>query len=180
MKLFFASDIHGSAYYARKMIEMYEKEQCDQIILLGDLLYHGPRNPLPKEYDPKAVSALLNQYKEKIITVRGNCDSEVDQMMIDFPILATYAQLLVDGHRFYITHGHVYNKDAMPPLSKNDVLVYGHFHVPIACRQDDIYIFNPSSVSLPKEGTNSYGIYENHKLTIKDFDQNIIKELDLE
>lgn len=179
MKILFASDIHGSLYYAKKVFEKFEQEKCDQIVFLGDLLYHGPRNDLPKDYSPKEVSALLNSYKDKIITVRGNCDSEVDQMMLEFPILATYGLLMVDGHRFYLTHGHIFNKDNLPPLVENEILTYGHFHVPLLEKQDNHYIFNPSSASLPKAGVNSYGIYEEHKLYIKDFEGNIVKSLDL-
>lgn len=180
MKLMFVSDIHGSGYYCKEALRIYEEEKCDQLILLGDLLYHGPRNNLPKEYDPKLVAQLLNENKDHLITVRGNCDAEVDQMMLEFPALADYAMLLVDGHRFYITHGHHYNKDALPPLSKNDILCYGHFHVPLAYKQDDIYIFNPSSISLPKAGTNSYGIYENHTLTIKNLDGTVVQQITLD
>ena len=180
MKLMFVSDIHGSAYYCKAALDKYNEEKCDQLILLGDLLYHGPRNDLPKEYNPKLVAKLLNENKDHLITVRGNCDAEVDQMMLEFPALADYAMLLVDGHRFYLTHGHHYNKDAMPPLAKNDVLCYGHFHVPLAFKQGDNYIFNPSSISLPKQGTNSYGIYENHMFTIKTLDGDIVATLKLE
>lgn len=180
MKLLFISDIHGSVYYLNKCIKKFKEEQCDYIISLGDLLYHGPRNNLPKDYDPKQVARILNEYKDKIMSVRGNCDSEVDQMLLEFPILSDYHMLLIDKHRFFITHGHLYDKDKLPPLSKNDILVYGHYHVPLAFKQGDIYIFNPSSASLPKQGVNSYGIYENHQLMIKDFEGNIIMSMELE
>lgn len=180
MKLFFVSDIHGSLYYAKKCIERFEAEQCEQIISLGDLMYHGPRNPLPKDYAPKEVANLLNQYKDKIISVRGNCDSEVDQMLLEFPILSDYTILYIDGHRFFVTHGHLYNKDQLPPLSKNDILIYGHFHVPLAYKQEDIYILNPSSISLPKAGVNSYGIYENDTFMIKDLEGHIIQSIVLD
>lgn len=179
MKLMFISDIHGSAYYMNKSLKQFEKENCDYLICLGDLLYHGPRNDLPKDYAPKEVAAMLNKIKDKMITVRGNCDSEVDQMMLEFPILSEYTHLLIDGHRFFLTHGHHYHADALPPLSKNDVLVYGHYHVPIAMKKEGIFILNPSSVSLPKAGTQSFGIYENHIFTIKTFDEEIVKSIDL-
>ena len=174
MKLLFASDIHGSSSYAKKVVEKFEETKSDQLILLGDVMYHGPRNPLPKEYNPQKVSQILNQYKNKIIAVRGNCDSEVDQMLLQFPMLADYTILYVDGIRFFVTHGHLFDEDNLPNLSSQDVLIYGHYHLPIAKKKDDIYILNPSSVSLPKEGTNSYGIYENKVFTIYDFDGNIV------
>ncbi len=179
MKLMFISDIHGSAYYMEQCIKQFEKENCDNLVLLGDLLYHGPRNDLPKEYAPKKVAEILNRYKDKIISVRGNCDSEVDQMMLEFPILSDYTHLFIDGHRFFLTHGHHYHEDALPPLSKNDVLVYGHYHVPIAKKVNDLYILNPSSISLPKAGVNSFGIYEDHIFTIKTFDDEVVTSIDL-
>ena len=180
MKLLFVSDIHGSLYYAKKCIERFNQEGADQIISLGDLMYHGPRNPLPKDYAPKEVANLLNQYKDKIISVRGNCDSEVDQMLLEFPILSDYSILYIDGYRFFITHGHHYDEDHLPSLSKNDVLIYGHYHVPIAKKKEDIYIFNPSSISLPKASVNSYGVYENKTFYIKDLDGNVLETLELE
>lgn len=179
MKLMFISDVHGSAYYMEKSLNKFEKEKCDYLISLGDLLYHGPRNDLPIDYAPKKVAAMLNKYKDKIISVRGNCDSEVDQMMLEFPMLSDYTHLFIDGHRFFLTHGHHYHKDALPPLSKNDVLVYGHYHVPLAQKEGDIFILNPSSVSLPKAGTNSFGIYEDHIFTIKTFEDEIVASIDL-
>ena len=180
MKLLFVSDIHGSYYYAKKAIEAFKQEQCDHIICLGDILYHGPRNPLPKDYSPKEVAALLNQYRDKIMSVRGNCDSEVDQMMLEFPMLSDYTHLFIDGHRFFVTHGHHYHEDQLPPLQENDILVYGHYHVPLCKKVNGIYILNPSSISLPKAGTNSYGVYENHVFTIKDLDGNIVDSIHLE
>lgn len=180
MKLLFISDIHGSLYYASKVIEVFNNEQCDLIISLGDLLYHGPRNPLPQEYNPKEVAGLFNQYKQYFIAVRGNCDSEVDQMLLEFPILADYSTLLVDGHRFFLTHGHHFHQDVLPPLQAGDILAYGHYHVPLATTKNDIYIINPSSTSLPKAGTNSYGIYEDHTFTIKDFEGKVIDSITFE
>ena len=148
MKLMFISDIHGSFYYANEAIKKFEEEKADKLIILGDILYHGPRNDLPKEYAPKKVISLLNAYKNKIIAVRGNCDAEVDQMVLDFPIRSDYATIDVDNHHFFLTHG--------------------------------IYIINPSSISLPKEGNNSYGIYENDEFMIKEFDNSIIKRIKFE
>ena len=179
MKVLFVSDIHGSLFYANQVIEVFKKESCDYIVSLGDLLYHGPRNPLPKDYNPQAVASLLNEYKEKIISVKGNCDSEVDQMILDFPILAEYSNLMLDGHRFFLTHGLIYHQDCLPPLNKGDVFVHGHFHVPMILKKEDIYVINPSSCSLPKKGNHSYGIYENHVFTIKDFDGHVVDSIEL-
>ena len=123
MKLMIASDIHGSAYYCRKMLEAYKREDADRLLLLGDILYHGPRNDLPKDYNPKEVIAMLNPLKDQIYAVRGNCDTEVDQMVLQFPILADYALLVLDGKTFYATHGHVFNQDHLPPMQDGDILV---------------------------------------------------------
>ena len=129
MKLMFASDIHGSAYYCEKMLECYRREKAERLWILGDILYHGPRNDLPKEYAPKKVIAMLNDIKEEICAVRGNCDTEVDQMVLEFPILADYSLLAADGLRLYATHGHVYNEQHMPPLMTGDILIHGHTHI---------------------------------------------------
>lgn len=179
MKCMIISDIHGSYDDLKKVIHIFEEENMDQLIILGDILYHGPRNPLPEGYQPKAVIQLLNQYKEKIIAVRGNCDAEVDQMVLDFPMRADYSQLYIDGHRFFVTHGHLYNQDEMPLLNKGDILMYGHFHVPIAKEKDGIIIFNPSSISLPKQGVKSFGVYEKHKLTIFSLEKEEITSIQL-
>ena len=129
MKLMFASDLHGSAYYGRKMLEIYEKSGASQLIFLGDILYHGPRNDLPREYAPKEVIAMLNPLKNQILSVRGNCDTEVDQMVLEFPILADYGFLMVDGIRIYATHGHIFNENHLPPVQDGDVLIHGHTHL---------------------------------------------------
>ncbi len=129
MKLMIASDIHGSAYYCRKMLEAYDREKADKLLLLGDILYHGPRNDLPKEYAPKEVIAMLNARKQEILCVRGNCDTEVDQMVLEFPILAEYCFLNLDGQNIYATHGHVWNPKKLPMLKAGDILLNGHTHV---------------------------------------------------
>ena len=156
MKLFIASDIHGSEYYCRKMLEAYKKESADKLILLGDILYHGPRNDLPRDYAPKNVISMLNPLKKELLCVRGNCDTEVDQMVLDFPVLADYAVLFIDGTTIYATHGHVYNESKLPPLCNGDILLHGHTHVPKCVEHDEKdgvkYIYmNPGSVSIPKE-----------------------------
>ncbi|WP_294578342.1 phosphodiesterase [uncultured Thomasclavelia sp.] len=177
MKLMFVSDIHGSAYYAKKAVAAYEQEKADKLILLGDLLYHGPRNDLPKEYAPKQVIKMLNELKKEIIAVRGNCDAEVDQMVLDFPMMADYATIDVDGHHFFLSHGHIFSEEKLPYLNEGDVFVYGHIHKPVAKYENGIYILNPSSISLPKEGNNSYGIYENDEFIIKEFDGTVVKRI---
>ncbi len=179
MKVMFISDIHGSYYYAKKAIEIFEEQQFDQLVILGDVLYHGPRNPLTKEYDCMKVAELLNQYASKIIAVRGNCDSEVDQMVLDFDVTKSYVEKTYNGIQFFFTHGHLYNEELLPDIEKGTVLMYGHFHVPLAKKENDIYICNPSSISLPKEGTNSYGVLEGTIFTIKTFESKTIKTLTL-
>ena len=180
MKLMIASDIHGSAYYCEKMIEAYKREKADKLLLLGDLLYHGPRNDLPKDYNPKAVIAMLNAMKEDLLCVRGNCDTEVDQMVLDFPVMADYCILAIDGLTFYATHGHVYNENNLPPFREGDILIHGHTHVLKAEQREGYILLNPGSVSIPKEGNPpTYAVLEDKVFTIKDFDGNIIKEMRL-
>lgn len=180
MKLMFASDIHGSAYYCRKMLEAYQAEEAGRLILLGDILYHGPRNDLPKEYAPKEVIAMLNPMKNDICAVRGNCEAEVDQMVLDFPVMADYALILYGERKLYATHGHIYNENNLPPLKNGDILIHGHTHVLKAEKREDYTLLNPGSVSIPKEGNPpSYAILEDGLFTIKGFDGTIIKELQL-
>lgn len=149
-----ASDIHGSAYWCEKVLTLFEKEKAHRLILLGDLLYHGPRNDFPKDYAPKKVFSMLNAVKDKISCVRGNCDSEVDQMVLEFPILADYALLEQNGHTLFLTHGHLYNAENPPLLQSGDLLFNGHFHSP--CKQplkNGATYVNCGSAALPKEGT---------------------------
>lgn len=175
MKLMFASDIHGSALWCEKMLEAYKREQAEQLCLLGDILYHGPRNDLPEGHAPKKVIAMLNAVKEQLLCVRGNCDTEVDQMVLEFPCLADYAMLYVDGKRFFLSHGHHHSPSSLPPLKKGDVLINGHTHILCAKEIDGIHCLNDGSVSLPKENNpRSYMIYENGLFTIKTLDGEII------
>lgn len=169
MKLMIASDIHGSARYCRALLQAMELEQPDKLVLLGDLLYHGPRNDLPTEYNPKEVISLLCQVKEKLLCVRGNCDTEVDQMVLPFPILAEYCWLYVDGLSLFATHGHHYNETTPPPLQPGDILLCGHTHVPACRHYPDFTYLNPGSVSIPKEHS-AYGylVYENRTFVWKD------------
>ena len=171
MKIFVASDIHGSAYYAKRTLEAFEREKADKLLLLGDILYHGPRNDLPKDYAPKEVIALLSPLKDKILCVRGNCDTEVDQMVLPFPILADYCLLSLGETTVFATHGHRFNLQNLPPLSKGEVLLHGHTHVSVCMETEDVRYWNPGSVSIPKENTPSgYMIIEDGHPTWKMLD----------
>ena len=176
MKWFIASDIHGSAFYCKKMLEAFRKERADKMLLLGDILYHGPRNDLPKEYNPKSVIEQMNSVREKLLCVRGNCDTEVDQMVLSFPILADYCVISDGGKTIYATHGHLYHETNLPPLAKGDILLHGHTHIPMKKEIDGITVLNPGSVSIPKENSiNGYLIFENGEFLWKDLDSNVIK-----
>lgn len=153
MKLLIASDIHGSALYCGQLLDAFDREEADRLLLLGDILYHGPRNDLPDGYAPKEVAAALNARKNRILCVRGNCEAEVDQMMLEFPVMADYALLMADGYRLYATHGHIWHPDHLPPLMPGDILLYGHTHVPAWERRGEILCLNPGSVSIPKQET---------------------------
>ena len=167
MKLLIASDIHGSAYWCGKLLELARQEQPDKLVILGDVLYHGPRNDLPAQYAPKQVIAMLSDWKEKILCVRGNCEAEVDQMVLPFPCMATYSQLLVDGKTFFLTHGHHYNPDALPQLEAGDVFLYGHTHVKLDEVRQGVRCLNPGSVSIPKDGSHSCLIFENGEFSFR-------------
>ena len=176
MKLLICSDIHGDLDSAKTVIDAYHKTGADKILCLGDILYHGPRNDLPSTYAPKEVIALLNNYKNVILSVRGNCDTEVDQMVLSFPILADYAILSLDGRTVYATHGHKFNLDTLPPLQKGDILLHGHTHL-LCCEKfgDENVYLNPGSVALPKGGNpRSYMIYENGVFTCIDLQGNVL------
>lgn len=169
MKLMIASDIHGSAHYLRLLLGQYKAEQPDKLLLLGDILYHGPRNSLPEGYAPKEVISLLNNMKEELLCVRGNCDTEVDQMVLEFPIMADYCILYDQGHMIFATHGHHYNASNPPMLKEGDILLHGHTHIPAAEEFDGKYYLNPGSVSIPKNGSaHSYMILQDGLFTWKD------------
>ena len=172
MKYIIASDIHGSAFWCDKLLNAFEKEYADRLILLGDLLYHGPRNPFPQDYGCPAVCNALNAIKDKITAIRGNCDSEVDQMVLEFPMLADYALVGDNGKTLFLTHGHLYNAQTPPLLKKGDVLLNGHFHLPCHRVLENGAIYaNCGSVSLPKDGSpHSYIVYENQALTWKNLE----------
>ena len=153
MKLLIASDLHGSAAWCRRLMEAWDREKPDKVLLLGDLLYHGPRNDLPEEYDPKQVIAMLNARRESILCVRGNCEAEVDQMVLQFPVLADYAWIAPGKVSILATHGHVFNPDHLPPMREGEILLYGHTHIPAWEQREGIRCFNPGSVSIPKAGS---------------------------
>ena len=160
MKLIIASDIHGSAYWCGKLMELIEREQPHRILLLGDLLYHGPRNDLPRDYAPKKVIPMLSSLSERVLAVRGNCEAEVDQMVLPFPCMADYALLECDGLRFYLTHGHHHSPDNLPPLEPGSIFLSGHTHVKLDEVRNNIRCLNPGSVSIPKDGSHSCIIFE--------------------
>ncbi len=175
MKLMIASDIHGSSLYCEELLKRYNDEKPDKLLLLGDILYHGPRNDLPRGYNPKSVIAMLNNIKDEIICVRGNCDAEVDQMVLDFPIMADYSILDLDGRIIFATHGHIYNEKNLPPMGKCDILLNGHTHIPKCVSHGDYTYMNPGSVSIPKEGSHhGYMVYEDSRFIWRDLDGNIV------
>ncbi|MCQ2482025.1 MAG: phosphodiesterase [Clostridia bacterium] len=170
MKIMVASDIHGSYEHCKMIIDKYHELNCDKLLLLGDLLYHGPRNNLPKDYNPKAVIELLNSEADNILAVRGNCDTEVDQMVLDFPIMAEYIYLISDDTVIFATHGHKINPDCPPRLPKNAILLNGHTHVAKDIMMDGYRYMNPGSPSIPKENSApSYIIVENGKAELMKF-----------
>lgn len=170
MKLIFASDIHGSAYYCKKVLDAFKSEQAQNLILLGDLLYHGPRNPLPKDYSPADVASMLNDNKQHILAVKGNCDSEVDQMVLQFPILTENLSLFLGGKHVFVTHGHKANRENPPLLQKGDILINGHFHVAEIDTSNDFIYMNPGSVSLPKNDFQGYLLFEDDIFKLVSFE----------
>lgn len=173
MKLMFASDIHGSLPATERVLALFAQSGAQWLVILGDVLYHGPRNALPEGYAPAQVAERLNEQASRIIAVRGNCDSEVDQMLLRFPITAPWQQVLLPSQRLFLTHGHLLGPDNLPALAQGDVLVYGHTHLPVAEKRGDIFHFNPGSVSIPKGGfAASYGLLDEGLLSIKALNDN--------
>jgi putative phosphoesterase len=161
------SDIHGSISALERVLHWYDILECRHIVLLGDLLNHGPRNPVPKGYDPASVAEVLNKYAQQIIAVRGNCDSEVDQMLCSFPMQAEYNWLVMDGRRLCLTHGHLMNPDRLPPLAPGEAFIYGHTHLPVAERRGGILLFNPGSITVPKGGNEaSFGYFNGEEFMV--------------
>jgi putative phosphoesterase len=180
MKYLIASDLHGSAETCRALLEAFDREGADRILFLGDLLYHGPRNDLPERYAPKEVIAQLNERRDVILCVRGNCDTEVDQMVLEFPILADYAIVSMGERTLFATHGHHFNGEKLPPLKKGDVLLHGHTHVPIWEEHEGVFVLNPGSVTIPKGGSKrGYMLLEDGVFTWKTLDGECYHTLDL-
>ena len=167
MKLLIASDIHGSAFWCSKLMEVMEEFNPDHLILLGDLLYHGPRNDLPRDYAPRQVIPMLSKYADRILAVRGNCEAEVDQMVLPFPCMADFSQLLTDGKVLYLTHGHHHSPDNLPPLKEGSIFLSGHTHVKLDEVRKGIRCLNPGSVSIPKDGSHSCLLYEDGTFSFK-------------
>lgn len=181
MKYIIASDIHGSAHWCRKLTENFRREGADKLILLGDLLYHGPRNALPEEYNPIEVAAMLNEPELCSLGVRGNCDAEIDQMVLDFPMFCDYALMAYGRRNIVFSHGHIFSPKNLPPMKKGDVFISGHIHVPVCEDKDGILCLNPGSVSIPKENsTYSYLSFEDGLFQWKDMDGKVYKEYRLE
>ncbi len=178
MKLIVFSDIHGSAYYTRKLLDIVAKERPDLVAILGDVYNHGPRNPLPVEYDPQKVAAMLNGIKDKLLVIKGNCDSEVDAMISEFHFVDS-AVVVENGKRIYLTHGHVYNEDNLPAIAVGDALVYGHFHTVICRKKEGVTILNPGSISLPKDDNHAYLTIENTRAKIVDIEGKTLAECTL-
>lgn len=190
MKWFIASDIHGSAYYCKLMLEKFKEEKADRLLLLGDILYHGPRNDLPRDYSPKEVINMLNEVKENILCVRGNCDTEVDQMVLEFPVLADYAVVDLGERLMYCTHGHKFIPDNSLKLKEGDIVLSGHTHIPLCEERDGILYLNPGSVSIPKEnsqhgymilhyGTFTWNDLEDNDIDDEGFPDNILSWIDI-
>ena len=180
MKYFVISDIHGSSFYLKKVLDEYRKDKYDKLIILGDILYHGPRNDLPYGYAPKECIALLNPLKDEIIAVRGNCEAEVDQMVLDFPCMDTYKIIEINGRKVYLTHGHVYNIDKLPEdFKQGDIILHGHTHVPTWINfGNNNLCLNPGSITIPKENSkHSYMIIDGSKFSWYEIDGELYKEV---
>ena len=162
MKIIFASDIHGSAHWAKELLDVFHHENADKLVLLGDLLYHGPRNDFPDDYSPKKVFTMLNEIKDKILCVRGNCESEVDQMVLEFPIISEHSTVFADGIALHMTHGHKYNPQNPLPAKKGDVVLFGHIHLVVDEVVGGVRYINPGSISIPKDDNgHGYMLFEN-------------------
>ncbi|MFC5076965.1 Phosphodiesterase YfcE [Vibrio thalassae] len=181
MKLFFASDLHGSLDATEQVLAAYLSSGAEHLVILGDVLNHGPRNPVPESYNPPKVAELLNAHSDSIIAVRGNCDSEVDQMLLAFPMMADYAWvMLANGQRLFLTHGHLYNAEKRPALKRGDVIAHGHTHIPVAEWQGEQIIFNPGSITFPRNGyAASYGLLEETTLSAHTFSGEVLASISL-
>ncbi|USD39170.1 phosphodiesterase [Ferrimonas sp. SCSIO 43195] len=179
--MLFISDIHGCLPALERALEWAQRKSCRHLILLGDVLNHGPRNPVPEGYNPPAVAERLNQWADRILAVRGNCDSEVDQMLCQFPLMADYNNLMLGSKRAFVTHGHLWNDSQLPPLADGDLFCFGHSHIPMARWQEKRLMFNPGSITLPKGGfAPSLGHFDGKLLTVMDLDGNVIEQASID
>lgn len=176
MKIFVATDLHGSAYWTEKVVQKFHNSGADILVLLGDIYNHGPRNPFPQDYAPMRVAEMLNKIAPKILAIKGNCDSEVDQMISDFEFLQQ--EVLFCGRKLFFTHGHVFNKNALPKLKIGDVMFYGHFHICEIAEVCGVTCVNVGSCALPKDGNNCYCLVDEKGVRILDFDDNLILKTD--
>ena len=180
MKYLLFSDIHGCLPALEKVLDFFEAEHCDMMCIMGDIINYGPRNRIPEGIDPKGIVERLNALADKIIAVRGNCDAEVDQMVLEFPIMADYMALFLEGRMIFVTHGHVFNEENLPNFNAGDVLIHGHTHVRAAANRGDYFFLNPGSMALPKgDGIHSYMVYEDGVFTTKDMDGAVLETLDI-
>jgi len=173
MKIFVVTDLHGSAYWAQKAVEQFNLSNAEVMVLLGDVYNHGPRNPFPKDYDPMRVAEILGTVASKLVVIKGNCDSEVDQMISPFTFVDNNV-LYAFGRRLFFTHGHVYNKDNLPQLSRGDVLLYGHYHVNEITEIQGVTCVNVGSAALPKDGNNAFGLIDDNGIRLFDFDGRLV------
>ena len=180
MRYLILSDIHGSEACLRPILTLFEEKKFDFLILLGDMLYHGPRNPLPEGHNPQGVVKLLNAYSDRTIACRGNCDAEVDQMLLEFPCLSDYSLIVDEGIKLFATHGHLYTPNHFPKTAGKQIFLYGHTHLWELRKEEDLFICNPGSISLPKENRPAtYGTYENGILSIYDFNHTLLSSLSI-
>jgi putative phosphoesterase len=178
MKCMVISDLHGAKASLEQALSAFKAEGADSLFILGDYINHGPRNPIPADYEPSKLGPCLNAHKEKIVAVRGNCDSEVDQMILEFPMLSDYAVAFLGGRRLFLTHGHLFNPDKLPPLSPGDVFLSGHTHVPVLERRGDIYVVNPGSIGIPKGGSQKgYAMVDETGIWLKTIEGEVISQL---
>lgn len=181
MKLLFASDIHGSENYCKKLKKVFYKEEAEKLILLGDLLFNKSIMSLGRNNERMKTAGILNDLEEYIIAVRGNCDTDLDQDLLDFPIMNDYKKIMIDGYEFFITHGHIYNKYRLPQTDRKIILIHGHTHIPCIENTKEYLYLNPGSVSTPREGNpNTYMVYEDKYFTIKTLDGKEINNINLD
>ena len=179
MKWYVVSDIHGSSKNLKKVLEYFDQDG-DYLVVLGDILYHGPRNNIPESYEPKVVAKMLNERKTKVLALRGNCDGEVDQMMLEFPITSDYLIMPFDGYKIFMTHGHLYDTNELPWLDLNDAVLFGHIHIPLAEKINGRITLNPGSISIPKmNNVPSFGVLENNEFKVLDLDGNVLKSYNI-